>query len=60
MKLGHTSTISLRTIQDKKTCFSCMPVLKVGLSLLVWVMTVMSSRHLPRGTGTVAATLSPS
>jgi multisubunit Na+/H+ antiporter MnhF subunit len=32
-------------------------VLMVVVSLLAWVVTVLFSRHLPRGTGTVAAPL---
>lgn len=58
-KAGATLGIFLLPILREKMGISGILVLMVVVSLLAWFVTVLCSRHLPRGTGVVAATPTP-
>jgi hypothetical protein len=58
--VGATLGIFLLPILREQVGISGILLLMVVVSLLAWCVTVLFSRHLPRGTGMVAATLTPS
>jgi MFS family permease len=59
-KVGATLGIFLLPIVRERAGITTVLVLMVVVSLLAWVVTVLFSRHLPRGTGAVASTLTRS
>jgi multisubunit Na+/H+ antiporter MnhF subunit len=59
-ELGPSTITFLLPILRQRAGITSVLVLMVVVSLMAWFVTVLFSRHLPRGTGTVAATLSHS
>ncbi|WP_094554279.1 MFS transporter [Synechococcus sp. 1G10] len=58
-KVGATLGIFLLPIVRERAGITTVLVLMVAVSLLAWFVTVLFSRHLPRGTGSLATTLTP-